>query len=275
VALDGENAWGAYPGDGRPFLHALYELLANDVALQSVTFDEYLRRNEERGLAPHPLAEQTKVYDLFTASWIDENGSAPGVDLGTWIGEAEENRGWELLGQARDFLVQADATPETAHSAFEALYMAEGSDWFWWFGEDQDSGNDEEFDDLFRTHLKNIYRPLGLEPPTELDRHIVPHATVWTFTDQRAAVQPGDRLTVSANCPGELTWWLDGGAPRSAPLSPAGGVMAGVQRHRLVLGPFSAEARAVRFRFRCMHLGCDGQASCCKPEEHIVQVVGK
>jgi len=56
--------------------------------------------------------------------------------------------------------------------------MAEGSDWFWWFGEDQDSGDDDEFDDLFRTHLKNIYRGLGTDPPPALDRHIVPHAVV-------------------------------------------------------------------------------------------------
>lgn len=49
--------------------------------------------------------------------------------------------------------------------------MAEGSDWFWWFGEDQDSGNDDKFDDLFRTHLKNIYRGLGVEPLAELDPH--------------------------------------------------------------------------------------------------------
>ncbi len=97
------------------------------------------------------------------------------MDLGTWIGEEEENRGWELLGQARDVMARAGVAPETAPVAFQALYMAEGSDWFWWFGEDQDSNNDAEFDDLFRIHLKNIYRSLGATPPAELEQHIVPH----------------------------------------------------------------------------------------------------
>jgi len=93
VALDGENAWGAYRDDGRPFLHALYTLLENDTELETITFSEYLEGSSGRGLAPHPIETQTRVYDLFTGSWIDEIGSAPGVDLGTWIGEEEENRG--------------------------------------------------------------------------------------------------------------------------------------------------------------------------------------
>jgi alpha-amylase/alpha-mannosidase (GH57 family) len=64
--------------------------------------------------------------------------------------------------------------------------MAEGSAWYWWFGEDQDSGSDDEFDDLFRTHLKSIYRGLESEPPAELDRQIVPHAVLWTQQVVRA-----------------------------------------------------------------------------------------
>ncbi|MCL4294292.1 MAG: hypothetical protein KJ077_01120 [Anaerolineae bacterium] len=272
VVLDGENAWGAYREDARPFLHALYGLLECDTEVETVSFAEYLEGNPDRDIAPHPPAAQTKVYDLFTGSWIDENGSGPGVDLGTWVGEDEENQGWLLLGQARDFLDQSGATPETAPAAFEALYMAEGSDWFWWFGADQDSGNDDEFDHLFRLHLKNVYRGLGTIPPGELNRHIVPHAVVWTFTQPIAQVQPGDRLTVRTNCPGILTWQIDGGEPQVAELAPAGGVMAGVQRHHLTLGPFVPEARAVRFRFRCTHHGCDGSNVCCQAEEQTVRI---
>lgn len=237
-----------------------------------MTLSEYLTGNPERGIAPHPREKQTRVYDLFSGSWIDENDSAPGVDLGTWIGEEEENRGWELLGEARDFLAQSRATAQTAPAAFDALYMAEGSDWFWWFGEDQDSGSDDEFDDLFRTHLKNVYKGLLSEPPAELDRHIVSHAVRWTFTRQVARMQPGDRLTVRTNCPGVLTWWLDGGSPPSVALLPVGGVMAGIQRYHLTLGPFPAQAHAVHFRFRCTHPGCTGQDICCKADEHTVEI---
>jgi alpha-amylase/alpha-mannosidase (GH57 family) len=83
VVLDGENAWSAYREDARPFLHALYGLLEVDAEIETVTFSEYLEGNPARGIAPHPVEVQPKVYDLFTGSWIDENGSAPGVDLDT------------------------------------------------------------------------------------------------------------------------------------------------------------------------------------------------
>lgn len=66
VVLDGENAWGAYRNDGRPFLHALYDLLERDGEVQTVTFHEYLDGDLARCVAPHPIEEQTKVYDLFT-----------------------------------------------------------------------------------------------------------------------------------------------------------------------------------------------------------------
>lgn len=272
VILDGENAWSAYREDARPFLHALYAHLEQDSDIRTVTLSEYLTGNPERAIAPHSIEKQTRVYDLFTGSWIDENGSAPGVDLGTWIGEEEENQGWELLGEARDFLAKSRATEQNAPAAFDALYMAEGSDWFWWFGEDQDSGNDDEFDDLFRTHLKNVYKGLGSDPPAALDQHIVPHAILWTFTRQTASIQPGDRLTIRTNCPGVLTWWLVDGRQQSVDLLPGGGVMAGVQRYHLTLGPFLAETRAVHFRFRCTHAGCSGQGICCKADEYSVEI---
>ncbi len=273
VVLDGENAWGAYREDARPFFHALYGLLERDPAIATVTFAEYLAGDPTRDVARHPLESLAKVYDVFTGSWIDENGSLPGVDLGTWIGEAEENRAWELLGRTRDVLTRERATPETVPAAFEAVYAAEGSDWFWWLGADQESGNDEEFDELFRLHLKNVYRSLDLEPPIVLDRHIVPHAIPWTFTSPVQRIQVGDRLTVCTNCPGVLTWQVDGGAPRSSPLTPAGGAMAGVQRYHVTLGPFPSPAREVRFRFRCTHPGCPGDDVCCSRDDHVVEVI--
>ncbi len=52
--------------------------------------------------------------------------------------------------------------------AYEELLIAEGSDWFWWYGDDHSSDQDAEFDDLFRRHVRNAYTALGLEPPAEL-----------------------------------------------------------------------------------------------------------
>lgn len=272
VVLDGENAWSAYREDARPFLHALYGLLEHDRDIETVTFSEYLDGNPARFLAAHAVSEQQRVHALFTGSWIDEWGSAPGVDLGTWIGEDEENRAWSLLGEARAALDAAGITPASRTAAFDALYTAEGSDWFWWFGADQDSGNDAEFDELFRMHLANVYLHIGAEPPATLARHIVPRAEVWTFARPVDRIQRGDRLVVRTNCPGELTWRVDDGRPQAAALVPVGGVMAGVRRYHLVLGPFGAPARSVRFRFRCTNPGCRGVDACCRTDEYCVAV---
>jgi len=272
VILDGENAWGSYPDDGRPFLHALYGTLAADPEIKTVTVSEYLDGHPDRQLPPHPIAEQPQVHQLFTGSWIDEFGSAPGVDLGTWIGEPEENTAWELLGAVRRALEAAGAMPNTHREAFQALYAAEGSDWFWWFGDDHTSDADEAFDDLFRGHLKAACQLAGLIPPLELDRHIVPHRRIWTFAAPVRDIQAGDALIVRTNCPGTLTWSRDAWQTETnSTLTPVGGVLAGACRYAVTLGPFPA-GTTLAFRFRCQHPGCTGGHVCCRGEEWMVKV---
>ena len=56
--------------------------------------------------------------------------------------------------------------------AWRELYIAEGSDWFWWYGDDHSSAQDALFDYLFRKHLQNIYLLFGDEPPLDLSRPI-------------------------------------------------------------------------------------------------------
>jgi hypothetical protein len=51
--------------------------------------------------------------------------------------------------------------------------IAEGSDWCWWYGPEHDSANRVEFDQLYRSHLANVYRFLGMSPPEELSRPIL------------------------------------------------------------------------------------------------------
>lgn len=271
VILDGENAWGSYRDDGRPFLEALYQLLEKDPEVRTVTFREYLEGNEARGIPAHPMEQHHEVHPLFAGSWIDEASSAPGADLGTWIGEDEENRAWEILGRARDFLQKEGATPDKAPEAFESLYFAEGSDWFWWFGSDQVSGSDEEFDDLFRRHLKNVYRALGAAPPEELDAHIVPHVLLWTHVAPVNRIQPKDRLSIRTHCPGIIDWSVDFEPSRISAVAPVGGVMAGTSCYQLTLGPFP-EAAELRFRFECRHEGCPGTELCCDPSFHTVRI---
>ncbi|MHB9150746.1 MAG: hypothetical protein ACYC33_11855 [Thermoleophilia bacterium] len=53
-------------------------------------------------------------------------------------------------------------------AAWREILVAEGSDWFWWFGDHQESGLDEVWDAAFRRHLQQAYRLAGLIPPSTL-----------------------------------------------------------------------------------------------------------
>jgi alpha-amylase/alpha-mannosidase (GH57 family) len=151
VILDGENAWEHYEGQGRPFLRALYGRLASHPGLQTVTMSEACADARE------------ELPSIFPGSWI--NG-----DFYIWIGHADDQRGWSQLADARRALdAAAPATPPAALArAREELFIAEGSDWFWWYGDDHSSDHDLEFDDLFRRHVRNVYRALDKPVPEEL-----------------------------------------------------------------------------------------------------------
>ena len=273
VILDGDNPWGSYRQDGHPFLHALYRTLTSDAEIKTVTMAEYVDGSEDRRVPPHPTAEHARVYELFAGSWIDEADSAPGVDLGTWVGEPEENSAWALLGTVRSMLDKAGRTPASSPEAFRALYAAEGSDWFWWFGSDHHTDAAEEFDDLFRGHLRAACQLAGIDPPADLGRHIVPHRAVWTFAKPVGEIQPGDQLVIRANCPGTLEWSTDAWKTRRrSPLGRAGGVMAGQAHHVIPLGPFPAGTE-LSFRFHCAHEGCSREAPCCRGEAQAVKVI--
>ena len=263
IALDGENAWGGYPDDGRPFLRALYQWLTSDPRVKAVTFSEYLHGNPARRVEAHSRERLARVHDLATGSWIDEPGSAPGVDLGTWIGESEENAAWNLLGTTRSAYAAFTGDSQISDRARESLFAAEGSDWFWWFGGDQESRNDADFDGLFRAHLKGVYEALRLDAPQALDDFIVAHPVVWTFTRPLTTIRPTDRISIRTNCPGRLTYEIDDVAQPPVCLVPVGGVMAGARRYQVTLGPFERSSARLTFRFRCEHPGCDGKAPCC------------
>src|SRR5690606_32578983 len=62
----------------------------------------------------------------------------------------------------------AEASGVDTGAARESLYAAEGSDWFWWFGDDFHTEFAAEFDALFRGHIAAAWRALGRTPPTTL-----------------------------------------------------------------------------------------------------------
>ena len=274
VILDGENAWGSYEQAGRQFFKALYTALGADPEICTVTFSEFLDGNPQRGVGSHPLREQERVCDLAHASWIDECGSRPGNDLGTWIGEPEENAAWDLLREARECFQRSGITPQTHPCAFEAIYAAEGSDWFWWYGDDQTCDSEPLFDDLFRQHLRSAYILAGMSPPAKLDQSIVPRMETWTFTDQKTSISKHDRLRFKVGCPGLLTWSVDGRKEvKKTTLSPSGGVMAGLNIYTATLGPFDETAHSVEFFFTCQCAPvchCAPDDLCCDQRRYTV-----
>ena len=150
IILDGENAWEHFEGGGRPFLRALYGRLSRHPELATVTMAE----------ACHGAGAE--IGTIFPGSWIDAN-------FYIWIGHADDQRAWGQLADARE-LVEAGghADPATLARAREEVLIAEGSDWFWWYGDDHSSDHDLEFDDLFRRHLRNVYRLMEKPVPDEL-----------------------------------------------------------------------------------------------------------
>src|SRR5690606_4851703 len=96
-------------------------------------------------------------------------------------------------------------TPEQIARAWRELYIAEGSDWFWWFGDSHTSAQDSLFDRLFRKHLQNVYLALGEQPPSELARPIS------QGHGQLLHTQPTGLLNVKVN--GRRTYfeWINAG----------------------------------------------------------------
>ncbi len=167
IILDGENAWEWYDNDGKDFLHALYRNLSEAETIETITPSEFLER----------FPEPRSLEHLWPGCWFSP-------DFATWIGEPEENTAWEYLLKVRTFVAEYDlyrrrtAPPEALERALDFLYLAEGSDWFWWYGSDQDSGQDDYFDFAFRSLLKEVYLSLDREPPPFLDAPIIPRQAV-------------------------------------------------------------------------------------------------
>ncbi len=150
VILDGENAWEHFEGQGRPFLRALYRRLDSHPAVKTVTMAEAC------------AAPKDTLPSIFPGSWIN-------ADFYIWIGHADDQRAWSQLADARRALEGATGIgPEALAHAWEEMLIAEGSDWFWWYGDDHSSDHDLVFDELFRRHVRNIYRAIDVPVPEEL-----------------------------------------------------------------------------------------------------------
>jgi len=185
IILDGENAWEYYQENGLPFLSRLYGALAQTPGLIPATFSEVLDLVPERRALSH----------IHPGSWINAN-------YGVWIGHPEENLAWDCLSRARATAVQKnpevarllagdkEASDATARLICKALYAAEGSDWFWWYGDDHFSPHSQSFDLVFRRHLMNVYRLLGIDVPRELYEPIKKQSPAGFVREPAALITP-------------------------------------------------------------------------------------
>ncbi|MGE5707157.1 MAG: glycoside hydrolase, partial [Bacteroidota bacterium] len=157
IALDGENCWEYYPRDGHDFLQALYSMISEDPDLEMTTVSDYLQSHPPQRVLPR----------LHPGSWIYS-------DFSTWIGDPVKNRAWDYLKRVREDLVRHEQSmePWDRELAWDEIAIAEGSDWFWWFGEGHSSGQDEAFDEQFRLHLQTVYHFAGLPVPDFLQEPV-------------------------------------------------------------------------------------------------------
>ncbi|MBU0520462.1 hypothetical protein KJ564_16150 [bacterium] len=169
VILDGENAWEYFPDGGKAFFEELYGRLQNHKNVQLTSFSDFSTKQQEHKVLP----------PIFPASWI--NGS-----FRIWIGEPIKNIAWDHLAKAAKLIGEHEKQkpkPKGLKKIKELLYIAEGSDWFWWYGTPNSSDFDAEFDYLFRANLLQIYSSLGVEPPDELKQPLVGETLPVEFKD--------------------------------------------------------------------------------------------
>jgi alpha-amylase/alpha-mannosidase (GH57 family) len=175
IILDGENAWEYYPESGREFLRRFYDELQKDPGIEGLTVSEAIARQ----------GSFNPLNSLTPGSWIHAN-------FNVWIGAQEDNRSWDYLYHARNFYTQAapNASEEQRKLALEELFIAEGSDWNWWYGPEHHSANDREFDELYRKHLSNVYQALGATPPDYLAQPIMGGMARPTLQPQTHYIHP-------------------------------------------------------------------------------------
>lgn len=152
VFLDGENAWEYYPNNAYDFFCELYSRLNDCDWVNSMRLSE-----------AKDMPTDLELQKIKPGSWI-------GGSLNTWMGHREKNLAWELLSlTCSDFESFKDELDEKSRlQAKKEIMIAQGSDWFWWYGDDHYTLLASEFDALFRRHLQNVYFLAKKEIPKEI-----------------------------------------------------------------------------------------------------------
>jgi alpha-amylase/alpha-mannosidase (GH57 family) len=259
VILDGENSWEHYPGGGVAFLRSLYERCIQTPEIHPVPIGEFLETHPPQDTLPH----------LFAGSWIHHN-------FAIWIGHEEDNTAWDALHQTREHLRRREAhgqkTSEILGRAWEEIYIAEGSDWFWWFGDENSCAQDALFDYLFRKHLQNVYTLLGDTPPESLKRPIKRrgqrpiHSMPRAFLDVKV---DGRRTFFKWLHAGRYTCQSERSTMAMASWGPIKEVYFGFDTRALLIGvDFHGSARVKLAGYEAMRIRFE------EPAEHDVVITG-
>lgn len=153
IILDGENCWEYYKNNGYDFLTNLYNLFTHSSELKTVKFSEV--SEQEDFLEP--------INDIKAGSWINGNFSI-------WIGHKDDRIAWKALSDAHNTVLKAkdNINKENFDAALTEIHIAEGSDWFWWYGDEHTAENKSDFDVMFRYHLSQAYKLVGADVPDYL-----------------------------------------------------------------------------------------------------------
>ncbi len=165
IILDGENCWEFYKNNGNDFLHCLYKQISESELIETVTFSEATETNNK-----------LELNSLKAGSWINAN-------LDIWIGHQEDRLAWDILFDARTlFEAKRNSLNKTLCSEIlELIYICEGSDWFWWFGNEFRAPNRKDFDILFRKNISKIYKLLEATLPKVLSKPIMSDENINAF----------------------------------------------------------------------------------------------
>lgn len=156
IIMDGENAWEYFPFNAYYFLEQLYRKISESEIVELTTYHKFLSRD------PQP----SSLERLVAGSWVHGTFS-------TWIGEQDKNKGWDLLCEAKlavdEFFKQNPKVSKAKRQEIiDVLAICEGSDWFWWFGDYNPAQSVEDFERLFRYHLKKLYKTIDRPAPAAL-----------------------------------------------------------------------------------------------------------
>lgn len=177
VILDGENCWEFYFDNGLPFLRSLYNEISNTPEFKTVTCSE--------ATAPEHLGYKDELSHIRAGSWINSNFSI-------WIGHEDDRKAWRMLANARQAINDRknDIPHEEYLRAMDYIYVAEGSDWFWWYGDEHMADNKDDFDILFRWYIVKVYETIGLPVPQEANIPITEFKLRPQLVQQKGEVKP-------------------------------------------------------------------------------------